>query len=232
MDERAKDLELWKRWRASRSPADLEALMRQVDPLLQREVNKWAAVVPRFVLLNEAKKAALKAFEGYDPNRKILLSTYLTSHLQKVSRTAYERQSTFAIPEQHRLTFNRVQRARAELEDELGHPPELHHVADHLGIPVPRLTDILTNVARKELMESGDGPAMGAEHDDGAVIELAYHQMTPRQRQIFDLRTGSHGRAEAGDDKQILRELGITQGQLSYELTKITRLLEQAKAVG
>lgn len=211
---------------------DLEALMRQVAPLLQREIGKWAGTGSRMLLENEAKKIALKAFESFDPGRGLQLSTHLMSQLQKLSRTSYARQSTVSIPEQHRLTYNRYVRARADLEDELGHAPTIEHIADHLALPVPKLNQILATVSRRELMESGEGPTFGAEHDDGANVELGYRQLTPRQRQIFDYRTGSHGVIEARDDKEIMNRLGITQGVMSYELQKIRAVLEKAKAFG
>lgn len=227
--ETSKDVELWRRWTQTRSPMDLEALFKQVNPLIQREVNRWAASAPRFVLESEAKKVAVKAFESFDPTRGLQLSTHLVSQLQKLSRTAYAQQSALSIPEQHRLTYNQYLKAKADLEDQLGFPPGLDHIADHLRLPIPKLTTILANVERRELLESGEGPSFQVRHDDTETIEFAYHQMTPRQKQIFDLRTGMHGHREVGSDKEIMQQLGLTQGMLSYELQKIRQLLETTK---
>lgn len=227
--ETSKDIELWRRWKQTRSPMDLEALVKQINPLIQREVNRWAAVAPRFVLDNEAKKVAVKAFESFDPTRGLQLSTHLVSQLQKLSRTAYAQQSTLSIPEQHRLTYNRYLKARVDLEDELGFPPTMEHIADHMQLPIPKLTGILANVERRELLESGEGPSFQTRTDDTEKIEFAYHQMTPRQKQIFDLRTGMHGSMEVGSDKELMQRLGLTQGVLSYELQKIRQLLETTK---
>jgi DNA-directed RNA polymerase specialized sigma subunit len=231
IEERSKDIELWRRWKQSRSPMDLENLIQQMSPVIAREVNRWAAVAPRFVLDNEAKKLAIKAFESYDTIHGTLLSTHLVNQLQKLSRTAYSRQSTLSIPEQHRLTYNRYTRAKADLEDQLGFPPTLDHIADHLRLPIPKLTNILANVERRELVESGEGPSFQVAHSDTENIEFAYHQMTPRQKQVFDLRTGMHGSMEVGSDRDILTRLGITQGVLSYELQKIKSLLESTKSM-
>lgn len=235
MDDKQKDLELWRQWKKTKSPADLELLMAQVMPVLRREVSRWSNIVPAFVLEAEAKKIALGAFGTFDPNRGVALSTHVTNALQKLSRTAYARQSLVGIPEHQRLTYNKYTRVKAQLEDELGHPPSIDHVADHLGLPPAKLTTLIHNVERKEFMESGEGPTFQARDDDD-IIHLAYHDMTPQQKRIFELRTGynPHGPPDPHKIKgapAIRAELNLTQGQLSYELKKIKDLLERAKAL-
>lgn len=227
--DKQKDLELWKQWKRTRSTVDLEALVKQVQPLLSSEVMKWASVAPKYVLDNEAKKIAIAAFDTYDANKGVLLSTYLKEQLRKLSRTAYDRQSILKVPEDHRITYNQFTKARAELEDRHGRVPTIERVADHMGLPVSRIQNVIDTVEKRTLMESGEGPTFQEEADDTELVEFAYHEMTPRQKQIFDLRTGSHGKHEAKSDQQILRELNITQGQLSYELPKITALLKKAQ---
>jgi DNA-directed RNA polymerase specialized sigma subunit len=228
-----RDLDLWRRWHASRSQADLQALMAQMAPVFAREVNQGANIVPRYVLENEAKALALKAFETYDPSRGVLLSTHVTNHLQKLKRTVYARQSSVSIPEQQRITYNTYRRVRSELEDVLGHPPTMDHIADHMALPPKRLQSIINNVEKKEYLESGEGPAFQQEDDDD-IIHLAYAEMTPRQKQIFEMRTGYDGTANGNPSKvrtgaQIMQSLNLSQGQLSYEIQKITALLERAQ---
>jgi DNA-directed RNA polymerase specialized sigma subunit len=222
---RDKDRELWERWHRSRSTADLEALMKQVAPLLRRETGKWANVAPLFLLENEAKRLALKAFESYDPAMGTQLNTHLINQLMKLSRYGYSRQSTLSVPEGHRVTFNKYVRVKSELEDQLGHPPTLDHIADHMGLPPSRLIGIVKNVERRELLESGEGPAFQALTDDD-LIHLAYHDMAPLQQRIFELRTGYNGHS-IKDGKGIMQELGISQGVLSGHLGKIKSKLEE-----
>jgi DNA-directed RNA polymerase specialized sigma subunit len=223
------DLELWKQWKKTKTTYDLERLMQQVKPLLDREISKWSAIGSRLLLENTAKRLALKAFEEYDPNRGVKLSTYLINALQKLSRTAYERQNSVSVPEYQRLTFNKFLHVKTQLADELGQEPTIQHIADHLAIPVPRLKAIIANVGKKELMESGEGPVFQVEHDNTNIIELAYQQLTPIQKQIFDLRTGKHGAAEAKSDAEIKLKLNITQSVLSYQLRKIQDTFKEAK---
>ena len=222
--DKQKDLELWRTWKRTRSTMDLEALVRQVKPLIDSEVLK-------FYLENEAKKIVIAAFDTFDPNRGVLLSTYLKNSLRALSRPAYERQSILKVPEDHRITYNQVTKARAELEDRHGRVPSIERIADHLGLPVSRIEAVTNTVEKRTLMESGEGPTFQQNNDDAdetELIEFAYHQMSPRQQRIYDMRTGSHGHREATSDQQIMREVGVTQGVLSYELGKIKDLLKKA----
>lgn len=224
-----KDLELWQKWHRSRSVHDLEALFKQFNGLIEQQAAKWSSVAPLVLMRNEAKKSAMESFEKFDPMRGIQLNTFVTARLQKLSRTAYERQSTLKIPEHHRITFNQYRKVHAELENEEGVPPSIERVADRMALPVKSLKAMVHNVQRRELMESGEGPSFEAGHDGNELIEFAYHQMTPRQKDIFNHRTGSHGVAECKDDKELMAKTGLTQGVLSYELTKIKALLDTAK---
>lgn len=219
------DLALWEAWHRSQSVPDLEKLFAQMNPVLLREVRRWTSIAPEFVLMAEAKRLALEAFRNFDPNRGVKLSTHVTNRLQKLSRIAYARQSTVSIPEHQRLTYNRIQRTTATLEDELGHPPTIHHISDRMGLPPQKIQSILQNVARREFLESGEGPAFQHYTDDD-LIHLAYQDLTPLQKQIFEFRTGYNGKPVLSG-AEIQKRLNITQGVLSYELKKITTHLEQ-----
>jgi len=220
------DLALWKTWNRTRASADLEALMHHVGPLIGRETSRFNKVVPPLVLDAKAKELALKAFETFDPNRA-QLNTHLVHNLAKISRMAYERQSTLRVPEHQRLTYNRYTRVLVDLENDLGYKPSLALVADHLAIPIKNLKTVIANVEKRELLESGEGPSFAVPTDDSDLIELAYASMTPRQQQVFDYRTGSHGKPRLVNP-QIVAKLGIPQWQLSAELTQITALLKRA----
>lgn len=229
---RADDVTLWRRWKETGSQADLERLMRQVMPLIMNEVRKSDRVVSPLVLEAQAKQVALKAFQTYDPARGTLLSTHVVANLQKLSRTRYEHQSTLSVPEQHRITFNKIQMVHAQMEDELGRRPNIDEIADRLGLPQAHIKKVVGNVARKEFLESGEGPAFQRQSDDD-VIHLAYADMNPLQKRIFEMRTGYNGTsvpnpAQIRDGAGIMKELGITQGQLSYQINKLEELLSRA----
>lgn len=228
MNTKDRDLELWRKWHATRAPADLEALMKQMAGALQSQVNRWASIAPRWLLDNEAKKLALKAFETYDPNRGVALNTHVGNWLNKLSRIAYERQSVVAIPEHKRIQYNQLSRLKVQLEDQLGKPPTMAQLADHLAVPVAKLHSLLTEVEKREFLESEEHPDATVELDEKRLIDLAFHDMTPVQQKIFKSKTGYES-APIKPNAQIMKDLNLTQGQLSYELTKIKALVLAAQ---
>lgn len=223
-----RDLELWRTWKRTGAPSDLEALMHQMLPLIRAEAQKYANVVPLFVLEAEAKQLAKRAFETYSPAAGTQLNTHVVNQLKKLSRSFYERQSTVRVPEHQRITYNQYRRTAADLEDRLGYKPSIDHIADHMGLPVPKLQKLISNVEKRELLESGEGPSFAHDTDESEKIDLAYHDMTPLQKDVFDYRTGSHGKPEL-DNPEICARLNIPQWKLSAELVAIRQLLERAK---
>jgi hypothetical protein len=228
IETKNKDLELWKQWKLTRSPMDLEALMKQMAPVIRRETGRWGSIVPQTMLENEAKLLAIKAFETYNPNAGTALATHLINQLQKLSRIAYARQSSVSVPEQKRLLFNNYVKAKSQLEDMTGRPPTLDEVADHMRLPPKRLQGVIDVVGKREYMESGDGPSFLMFMDDPEVVHLAYHDMTPVQKKVFEMRTGYGGNA-VKSGAGIMHATGLTQGQLSYQLNQIKQLLERAQ---
>lgn len=226
-ETRNKDLELWKAWHTSRSMYDLEKLMKQFDPLLKKETIRWSSSVTPALLEAEAKKLALKAFETYDPKRDVLLSTHVVTWLQKLSRFAYQRQSSLNVPEQHRLNYNKYIKAKKTLENDLNREPTHEELSDHLGLPPKKLTELIELVNKKELLESGEGPSLQLSKEDQDIIHLVYYDLTPRQQKIFEYRTGYNGKPILSAT-EIQKALNLTQGQLSYELSKITEVVNKA----
>ena len=222
-----KDLELWRKWKQSKSSMDLEALMKQMYPLISRESSRWTNIMPRFVVEADAKKLALEAFNSFDPAYGVKLSTHVVNRLQKLSRAAYARQSIVSVPEHKRLAYNRYKRITAQLEDELGRPPTIEDIADKMALPPPKLRSLITEVEKAEFLESEEHPPTESNLSEEELIAFAFHDMSPVQQTIFRHKTGYQG-AQIKNNAALTKELGMTQGQLSYELTKIKSILKSA----
>lgn len=224
------DLILWERWNRSKSPQDLDLLLKQMEPILRREVGRWSKIAPTFLLENEAKRLAIKAFNDYNPNHvpPTALGSHVTNHLMKLSRTAYARQSILTVPEAKRLNFNSINRERIRLEDHLGRAPTIEELGDHMRLSPKKIQALSAEVSKREYMESGEGPSFLQHVDDPEIVHLAWHDMTPMQKTIFEHRTG-YGGGKVLKGQAIMKATGLTQGQLSHQLEKIKDMLEQAQ---
>lgn len=226
---KATDTELWRRWKKTRSSDDLQKLLTQMNPILLREVNKWAPSMSRSYLEAEAKRLAVEAFEQYDPNQGTALSTYVASRLPKLSRVVYATQNTARLSETKNLLFHTYHTASNELRDRHGREPTNEELADHLNWGVKKLETFQRQSQRKEFVESEDHP----ENEDAEdhLVDYIYHDLTPLQKSIFEHSTGYQGKPVLSGS-EMMKKLKVTQGQLSYQKTLIVQAVTRAKAGG
>jgi DNA-directed RNA polymerase specialized sigma subunit len=228
MSAKDKDAEMWQQWNRTKSPMDLEALVKQLNPLIQGEVNRRAGTLARPTLEAQAKILTVKAIKSFNPNRNVKLSTHVTNQLQKLSRVNYAHQNAARVPEHSMLQFHSYNLAKEEFTSDHGREPTTDELADCLKWSPRKLESFQTQFGRAELLESIDTPSdlfVAATHDPR--IHYAYHSLSPRQQKIFEHLTGYNG-AKRLSNRQILKQLGITQGVLSYEKSKIRSILEEA----
>lgn len=224
----ATDDELYKTWKRTGAPQDLEALVKNLEPLIQAEVNRRAGTLSRDLLVIQAKKLAVEAIKGFDPRIGVKISTHVTNQLQKLSRVNYAHQNAARIPEHSMLQFHSVNIATEDFKADHGREPSTEELAETLRWSPKKLEQFRTQFGRSELLESIDttGDLFVSETHDPR-INYVYSTLTPRQQQIMDRTTGMHG-VKRQNNAEIMKALNITQGVLSYEKTKIKEALQKA----
>lgn len=221
-----KDLMLWRAWKKSQMPHDLQALINQMNPIILREVNKWAAGASRSFLEMEGKRLAVEAFKSYDPNAGTALSTYLTTRLQKISRPVYATQNAVRLPENKTLLLHNYLTAQTMLRDTHGRDPTSDEMADHLGWAPKRLAKFQREALRKEFVESEDHP--DDEDAEDHLVDYVYHDLTPLQKSIFEHRTGYLGAPQLSG-AAIQKKLKLSAGQLSHQVSTIEKVIKKAQ---
>lgn len=210
------DIALWKKWKASKNQNDLSALFKRLDPLIQSNVNKYsAAPIPRSALEAEGRKWALKAFEGFNPNMGVKLSTHVSNYLRKLYRYTVQHQNIGRIPEHRALQINSFKVGNTQLHDRLGRPPTNVELADHLAWPIKHVNE-MTNSLRQDIAAS---TGMGEEGVDKfspemEVINLGYHSLTPEEQMIFDYQLGTHGKKKLAPG-QIATTMKLSNSKVS-----------------
>ena len=224
-----KDVELYNTWRKTQSPLDLEKLIKQLDPLIQAEVNRRAGTLARSVLETQAKTLAVKAIKSYKPEFNVKISTHVTNQLQKLSRVNYAHINAARIPEHSMLQYQTFNIAQEDFRTEHGRDPSSEELADSLKWSPKKVEQFRQQFGRAELLETRDSPTdMFVPHTHDPRIDYAYYSMSPRQQKIFEHTTGYQG-AKQLNNAQLMKKLNITQGVLSYEKNKIKTLIEGMK---
>lgn len=227
-----RDLAAWQTWKKSPTDQNLSEVLKLVDPLVQREVNKWSGTLARPLLETEGRRLAVEAFQSYNPNMGAALGTHVANSLLKMSRLSYAHQNVARLPENKMLAFHTYNVAHAQLSDELGRTPTVDELADNLGWSVPHLTDFRKQISRRELLESGGtstgegnaGPMFDTEETDHTV-HFIHHDLPPVQKSIFEHLTG-YGGTPILSNNEIQKKLKLTQGQYSYQKQKLLAHVE------
>lgn len=224
-----KDVELYNKWQKSKSPQDLDLLVRQLDPLIQSQVNQRSGTLARPLLEAQARVLAVRAIQSYSPDRGAKLSTHVTNQLQKLSRVNYAHQNALRIPEHSMVAYRSYNIALEDFKTDNGREPSSQELADHLKWSPKKIEQFRTQFGRAELTEGKETPMdMFVPYSHDPRIDYAYQSMSPRQQKIFEHMTG-YQNAPKLSNTQLMNRLGITQGVLSYEKTKIKTLLERAQ---
>jgi len=210
------DLEIWKTWKKQPTPSNMQAVLNQVNPLVQKEVNRWSGTLARPAIEIEGKRLAAEAIESYSPTGGAALSTHIMNRLKKLSRLPYTHQNIARIPEYQTLKFHTYNLAQSSLQDRFGRDPTVDELSDELGWSKNHLAGFQKSL-RKEFVESGiTPPIFDASTDENGMVDFVFHDLSPVQKQIFQHSTG-YGGAPVLSNPDMTKKLKMTQGQLSYQ---------------
>lgn len=230
-DRAAQDLALWRQWHKSRSPQDLQALLKSVDTVIGGEVRRWGGQIPEYALRARANALALKAFETYDPAAGTALSTHVVNTLRKLSREVYKHQDIVRMPENVKIDATAMFRARQALSGELGREPLDSEIAAHLGWSTKKVTHTRRVQVAEHIGSRDEGQSGFDEVDDGgagsARVAYALTTLTARQRAIFEDITG-HGGRPILERPMAAKKHGLTVDQLRSEITRIQAAMRAA----
>lgn len=212
---REEDLEAWKAWKKNPTDSNLQQVLDRLNPLIQKEVNRWAGTLARPALELEARRLAVEALQSYSPTAGASIGTHVTNRLMKLSRLPYSHQNIARIPEYQSLKFHSYNLAKSTLQDRMGRSPTADELADELGWS-PAYLNRFQKFMRRELTESGPAPILNTKAEEGGVVDFLYHDLAPKQKKLFQFTTG-YGGSPVLSGQELMKKLKLTQGQLSYQ---------------
>lgn len=224
------DLEAWRMWRASGSTRDLEELLNRLEPLIQREVQKWGSTVPAAALSARARLLTVDALRKYDPNMGAAVGTHVASQIRKLSRHVYPYQNVARLPENKQLSYNTYQVAQQRLTDNMGREPTSDELSDELGWTPKKVGDFRKAFGLQEFVES-QGAYFDAGQSPDMMVDFYYHGLAPQDKLLFEDITGYGGKSSMNNTK-LMRKHKLTQGQLSYRKRKFIADIKKIKQGG
>lgn len=221
-----KDLELYNQWKRTNSPYDLQKLVNQLEPAIKSVTMKLSGgTVGQDVLMSKGKVLTVQAIKSYDPSKGVNLATHVINNLAPLHRVVYTHQNTARLPENIVLKLNQYNAAKDFMVSNLGREPTVEEMHQELGWTASELKRIDT-YQRKDLVESlnNTGDAFGKDDIDDDLLAAIYYDLAPQEKKLFEYVTGygSYKRTNA----QIMKELGMTQAQLSYQKVVLTKKIK------
>lgn len=214
-----KDHQLWNQWNQNgRKEEDLEQLMHQMNPLIQRASNVYAGKVniPKSAVQAEFQIHAINAFKTYNPNRGATLGTHVTHQLKKGRRFISTYQNVGRIPETRIHKITEFKNARDELADDLGREPSAHELASKLKWPTTQVSAMTTELQRKEVPTStlqGDMSSLKPSKE-GELLRLIQYDLNPQEKIVYEYLLGQNGKPQLSPG-QIARKLNMSPSKVS-----------------
>ena len=223
-----KDIEMWKKWKKTKDPRDLSQLFSQLENLIQKKVNTFSgAPVPRSALEAEAKKWAFVAFENFNPNMGVKLSTHVTNWLQKLYRYNTTLQNFARIPEHTALKITPFRAAKEELQQKLGRPATQIELADHLHWNIAHVNKIEKSLRQDISATTWQGDENFEQHNPKLeILALGYYSLAPEEQLVYDYTLGEHGKQKMSPG-QIAKIMNISPSKVSKLRNAVTIKLQQ-----
>jgi DNA-directed RNA polymerase specialized sigma subunit len=218
--QKSLDIEIWRRWKNSKSPQDLEILLKRMDSIIHRVVVGQRGTLPDQFLELQAKKYALQAFESFDPGRGVALSTHLTNVLKQLSRLNMTYKQSARIPEHQQRKVSEFLVAKDELQELHGRPATSDELSDYLKWnqkEIHRL-ELATKAELTDVKPIGHEEAAGfrnIQEDIDPMIAFFYQELDPIDKLIFEYTTGYGGKPVLNNN-QLARKVKLSYSQLSY----------------
>jgi len=230
MGRAAKDKDLWNKWRDDPSKGNLGNLLNQVNPILQKEVNRWqGGPVARPVLEIQAKKIAIDAFDSFDPS-KAALGTHVTNQLKGLSRNPYTYASPARMPEHRQVKSSTFRNADETLKEVLGRSPTTSELAAELAWSQREVQRFRDEQRATYSTSMPVPPGFEQYSPDKTLVDFVYHDLADQDKRVFEHTTG-YGGASVLTGRQMTSSTGMTQGQISHSKRRIRRLFEEASGI-
>ncbi|MCL6614847.1 MAG: sigma-70 family RNA polymerase sigma factor, partial [Firmicutes bacterium] len=160
--------ELWQEYFRTRSKAAREALILKYAPLVKYVAGRVAIGLPPNVDLDDLVSfgifGLIDAIEKYDPDRGIKFETYAISRIK--GAIIDELRSIDWVPRSIRFKARELEKTYMVLENELKRLPTDEEVAQHMGMSVDELNQLLQQMSFISLVALDELWNIGGEKGD------------------------------------------------------------------
>lgn len=223
IDYKSRDLALYRNWKQTGSKRDMSQLVKQLGPILYREVAHVSGTLPSAALNAEVKNWAIKAVHSFDEDKGFALSTHVTNYIRRVRRLNYKYQNAARLPEHMQREFHVYNLAHTQLSDELNEEPSVEHMADRLGWSKSRVAKFKSRIYSDHFEGGEEAPTEVSQYsDEGLLAKSLLSNLNAEEKTILQFK----GKISAGE---LAAKLSIDTNSLNYKQRKLTEKLKMLK---
>ena len=215
-----KDMHAWHTWNNNPSKKNMDALVKQVQPLIKYQVTKLnPGNIPRSALEARATTIVMDSIPKFNPD-KAQLNTFLTWQLKQLNRYVYKHQNIAKIPEARIVNIGAVARAKEELTSKYGRSPSLEDIADQAKLPLSEVR-LLDKELRKDISaEFGKQDIFKNTTEDIDAIYTIWADSNGNDRAVIEYLYGLNNKPKLSL-REIVAKLNITPVRLSQIKNKL-----------
>ena len=229
---------VYNQWRKTKAPQDLRAVVNQYDKTISSAMREFAGTVDSPIIRKRAEIMAAKAIQTFDPNRGASLATHIWNQLQPLRRIAPNINDPLPKPERLRREAAVLNSARVQLMDKLGREPTIDELADQTNYDSRKISRLMRRekaiIAESSLMPPGEGdeededflPGTQREDPINIYAQFVYHDLPPRDKLIFQYRTGWGG-SPVLSNREIARRLNVSEATVSKRAAALENKLNE-----
>lgn len=228
----------------------IEANLRLVVSVARR-YSQSSGGITLLDLIQEGNLGLIRAVDKYNHNTGFKLSTYATWWIrQAISRAIADKSRLIRLPVHINETLGRVRRASRDLASQFGREPTMQELADHLLMPLEKVTQLMTmgnapvsldqpmgeegDSSLGDLVEDVQGvdpDQQAAEISMRAAVQKALTQLPERERKIIELRFGldEGGGGQPRTLEEVGQQLGVTRERIRQIEAKVLRKLRHPR---
>lgn len=181
-------------------------------------------------LIQVGSVALVRASDRFDPDRGVSFGAFATPAVEgEIRRHLGDQTGSLRIPRELRRMTGELHRSRSRLSATLGREPTVQELAGALGVEQADIERGLeaeraraTPALAEEALQASADPESLEASDDRLLLEKSAQVLDERERRIVFLRFHADL-----TEREISREVGISQAQVSRSLTKALAKLRE-----
>lgn len=225
----------YKNWLENPTQDNLNKVVEAAAPIITSEIHRYAG--PKTLLRGRAKLLAAKAIRTFNPAKGASLRTWVVGQMMPLNRYSHQLKPVRVAEDASRQAAE-LNSMRNKLSQQLGRQPTEEELADDTGINVRRIRKLESQV--KPVMMEGAfdtaedddtsyAPALYTSSGMDLASESVYDSLDRRDRAIYDLKTGLHGKRPLSN-ADIATRLGLTPSAISQISDNISSRVLGAQA--